>query len=205
MFNVTNDTFNAFLTFEGGLCSFVYTVALRAVVDWVPLLRLLSLLLTAVQTHGETGVPGWGEHPPVEEVHWVGVRPCLLLPLWPGLTGFLREELCVGDHCLWLQEPCEITHTPLTDIQGLSCEHQYHPALKSTNQYLLQWLIEVFLFQNRHDMLQIEPLHSLLEEKWHTFARPIFWLKFVIYVIYLIIFTVVAYLRKEGMVWLHPY
>lgn len=54
-------------------------------------------------------------------------------------------------------------------------------------------------------MLQIEPLHSLLEEKWHTFARPIFWFKFVVYVVYLIIFTIVAYLRKEGEVRLHPF
>lgn len=49
-------------------------------------------------------------------------------------------------------------------------------------------------------MLLIEPLHSLLEEKWHTFAKPMFWFNFIVYVIYLVIFTTVAFFRKEGEV-----
>uniref|UniRef100_A0A8C9XZF1 Transient receptor potential cation channel, subfamily V, member 1 n=1 Tax=Sander lucioperca TaxID=283035 RepID=A0A8C9XZF1_SANLU len=56
---------------------------------------------------------------------------------------------------------------------------------------------------NRHEMLQLEPLSQMLEEKWKTFAGPMFFFNYVVYILYLIIFTVVAYYRKGGKVsWL---
>ncbi|KAL2095774.1 hypothetical protein ACEWY4_007922 [Coilia grayii] len=74
--------------------------------------------------------------------------------------------------------------------------------LASLDSYENNSVLEIIVYgcenPNRHDMLQIEPLHSLLEEKWHTFAQPIFWFNFIVYVIYLGIFTTVAYFRKEG-------
>ncbi|KAM4627088.1 transient receptor potential cation channel subfamily V member 1-like isoform 1-T1 [Polymixia lowei] len=51
---------------------------------------------------------------------------------------------------------------------------------------------------NRHEMLQIEPLRSLLEDKWSRFASKMFLMNFLFYMIYLIIFTTVAFYRKEG-------
>jgi len=54
-------------------------------------------------------------------------------------------------------------------------------------------------FQNRHEMLHIEPLNRLLEEKWDTFAQWMFMFKFIVYIIYLSIFTAVAYNREEGI------
>ncbi|XP_031166601.1 transient receptor potential cation channel subfamily V member 1 [Sander lucioperca] len=51
---------------------------------------------------------------------------------------------------------------------------------------------------NRHEMLQLEPLSQMLEEKWKTFAGPMFFFNYVVYILYLIIFTVVAYYRKGG-------
>lgn len=54
--------------------------------------------------------------------------------------------------------------------------------------------------QNRPEMLQVEPLRSLLEDKWDRFASKLFWLNFLFYLIYLAIFTTVAVYRKEGQV-----
>ena len=49
-------------------------------------------------------------------------------------------------------------------------------------------------------MLQVEPLHSLLEEKWERFAQKFFLVNFLVYLVYLGIFTTVAFYRKEGQV-----
>ncbi|XP_063061485.1 transient receptor potential cation channel subfamily V member 1-like [Engraulis encrasicolus] len=74
--------------------------------------------------------------------------------------------------------------------------------LASLDSYEENSVLEIIVYgcenPNRHDMLLIEPLHSLLEEKWHTFAKPMFWFNFIVYVIYLVIFTTVAFFRKEG-------
>ncbi|KAF1378857.1 hypothetical protein PFLUV_G00194860 [Perca fluviatilis] len=51
---------------------------------------------------------------------------------------------------------------------------------------------------NRHEMLQLEPLSQMLEEKWKTFAGPMFFFNYLVYLLYLIIFTVVAYYREGG-------
>ncbi|XP_030236207.1 transient receptor potential cation channel subfamily V member 1 isoform X1 [Gadus morhua] len=63
-------------------------------------------------------------------------------------------------------------------------------------------VLEIIVFgnaiKNRQEMLQVEPLHSLLEEKWQRFARRIFLVNFLVYVVYLGIFTTVALSRKEG-------
>lgn len=54
--------------------------------------------------------------------------------------------------------------------------------------------------QNRHEMLQMDPLSRLLESKWKMFAGRMFFFSFLVYLLYLTIFTVVAYNKKEGKV-----
>lgn len=54
--------------------------------------------------------------------------------------------------------------------------------------------------QNRHEMLQKDPLGQLLESKWKTFAGQMFCLNFFFYLVYLIVFTAVAYNKEEGQV-----
>ncbi|XP_028321196.1 transient receptor potential cation channel subfamily V member 1-like [Gouania willdenowi] len=65
-----------------------------------------------------------------------------------------------------------------------------------------QSVLEIIVFgseiPNRPELLQIEPLRSLLEDKWEMFASKLFWTKFVFYLIYLLIFTAVACFRKDG-------
>uniref|UniRef100_A0A8C5APG6 Transient receptor potential cation channel, subfamily V, member 1 n=1 Tax=Gadus morhua TaxID=8049 RepID=A0A8C5APG6_GADMO len=53
---------------------------------------------------------------------------------------------------------------------------------------------------NRHEMLTIEPLSQLLDEKWDRFARYIFAFYFLSYLVYLFIFTLLAYNKKGGEV-----
>ncbi|XP_045382940.1 transient receptor potential cation channel subfamily V member 1 [Lemur catta] len=48
---------------------------------------------------------------------------------------------------------------------------------------------------NRHDMLLVEPLNRLLQDKWDRFVKRIFYFNFFAYSLYMIIFTVVAYYR----------
>ncbi|KAM9318795.1 transient receptor potential cation channel subfamily V member 1-like [Pholidichthys leucotaenia] len=50
----------------------------------------------------------------------------------------------------------------------------------------------------RPEMLQIEPLKSLLLNKWEAFASKLFLLHFFIFLIYVIILTLVTFYRKSG-------
>lgn len=54
--------------------------------------------------------------------------------------------------------------------------------------------------QNRHEMIQTAPLGQLLESKWKKFAGQMFCLNFLFYLVYLIVFTAVAYNKNEGQV-----
>ncbi|MEQ2215089.1 hypothetical protein XENOCAPTIV_027296, partial [Xenoophorus captivus] len=50
---------------------------------------------------------------------------------------------------------------------------------------------------NRHEMLEMEPLNCLLEDKWKKYGARMFFLNFLVYLVYLVIFTVVAYNKKD--------
>ncbi|KAF7206640.1 transient receptor potential cation channel subfamily V member 1 isoform X2 [Nothobranchius furzeri] len=51
---------------------------------------------------------------------------------------------------------------------------------------------------NRHEMLETEPLSRLLDEKWKRFGSKMFLFNFLGYVVYLVVFTAVAYNKKNG-------
>uniref|UniRef100_A0A8C9J3X2 Transient receptor potential cation channel subfamily V member 1 n=1 Tax=Piliocolobus tephrosceles TaxID=591936 RepID=A0A8C9J3X2_9PRIM len=48
---------------------------------------------------------------------------------------------------------------------------------------------------NRHDMLLVEPLNRLLQDKWDRFVKRTFYFNFLVYCLYMIIFTMAAYYR----------
>ncbi|PNJ22624.1 TRPV1 isoform 8 [Pongo abelii] len=48
---------------------------------------------------------------------------------------------------------------------------------------------------NRHDMLLVEPLNRLLQDKWDRFVKRIFYFNFFVYCLYMVVFTVAAYYR----------
>ncbi|TMS13863.1 Transient receptor potential cation channel subfamily V member 1 [Larimichthys crocea] len=74
--------------------------------------------------------------------------------------------------------------------------------LASVDSYEDNSVLEILVYgsdiPNRHDMLQTELLNRLLESKWKSFAGRMFFFNFLFYVMYLIIFTVVAYNKREG-------
>uniref|UniRef100_A0A4W4HGQ0 Ion transport domain-containing protein n=1 Tax=Electrophorus electricus TaxID=8005 RepID=A0A4W4HGQ0_ELEEL len=78
--------------------------------------------------------------------------------------------------------------------------------LDSLDTYQKNSVLEIVVYgtetPHRLEMLQIEPLNKLLEDKWDRYAHRIFFTKFIIYLFYLCIFTVMCCIHK-GMK--HPF
>uniref|UniRef100_A0A672RK64 Transient receptor potential cation channel subfamily V member 1-like n=1 Tax=Sinocyclocheilus grahami TaxID=75366 RepID=A0A672RK64_SINGR len=83
---------------------------------------------------------------------------------------------------------------------GPVCSSLYD--LASLDTYEKNSALEIIVYgseiPNRLEMLNIEPFNRLIEEKWERFAQRMFWFNFIVYVIYLLIFTAVAFHREEG-------
>ncbi|KAF7668888.1 hypothetical protein LDENG_00281230 [Lucifuga dentata] len=79
--------------------------------------------------------------------------------------------------------------------------HCFLYDLASLDSYEDSSVLEILVYSsdipNRHDMLQTEPLNRLLEEKWKKFAGVFFLFNFMVYFLYLLIFTFVAYNKKD--------
>ncbi|XP_048413021.2 transient receptor potential cation channel subfamily V member 1 [Stegostoma tigrinum] len=73
--------------------------------------------------------------------------------------------------------------------------------LSALDTYEAKSVLEIIIYgseiPNRHEMLNLEPLKHLLQDKWNRFASFIFYIKFFIYLSYMIIFTTTAYNRIE--------
>lgn len=104
-----------------------------------------------------------------------------------------------------------IVQRELKDCRQLSrkiTEWAYGPVcsslydLASLDSYEKNSVLEIVVYgseiPNRLEMLHIEPLNKLLEEKWDTFAKQIFFFNFIFYLAYLFTFTTVAYNRQVG-------
>ncbi|KAF4113039.1 transient receptor potential cation channel subfamily V member 1 [Onychostoma macrolepis] len=85
---------------------------------------------------------------------------------------------------------------------GPVCSSLYD--LGSLDTYDKNSALEIIVYgseiPNRLEMLHIEPLSRLIEEKWEKFAKPMFMFNFIVYVIYLFIFTAAAFHRETGKV-----
>ncbi|XP_016089976.1 transient receptor potential cation channel subfamily V member 1-like [Sinocyclocheilus grahami] len=83
---------------------------------------------------------------------------------------------------------------------GPVCSSLYD--LASLDTYDKNSALEIIVYgseiPNRLEMLHIEPFNQLIEEKWERFAKRMFLFNFIVYVIYLFIFTAVAYHREAG-------
>ncbi|XP_047234645.1 transient receptor potential cation channel subfamily V member 1 [Girardinichthys multiradiatus] len=73
--------------------------------------------------------------------------------------------------------------------------------LSSVDSYKNNSVLEILIYgsdiPNRHEMLEMEPLNCLLEDKWKKYGARMFLLNFLVYLVYLVIFTVVAYNKKD--------
>uniref|UniRef100_A0A8B9H5A4 Transient receptor potential cation channel, subfamily V, member 1 n=1 Tax=Astyanax mexicanus TaxID=7994 RepID=A0A8B9H5A4_ASTMX len=76
--------------------------------------------------------------------------------------------------------------------------------LASVDTYEKNSVLEIVVYgteiPNRLEMLQVEPLNKLLEDKWNRFAHRIFLFNFICYLIYLFIFTAICSHHREGQV-----
>ncbi|XP_060718693.1 transient receptor potential cation channel subfamily V member 1-like [Tachysurus vachellii] len=114
-----------------------------------------------------------------------------------GKIGLLEHIL----HREFQQEECRRLSRRFT-------EWAYGPVsgsvydLDSIDTYKPNSVLEIVVYgseiPNRLEMLQIEPLNKLLEDKWKRFAKWMFLIQFMMYLFYLIIFTAVCYHREEG-------
>ncbi|XP_078539715.1 transient receptor potential cation channel subfamily V member 3 [Lissotriton helveticus] len=57
---------------------------------------------------------------------------------------------------------------------------------------------------NRHELLSLEPLHTLLQMKWKKFGRYMFFMSFLFSLLYNIALTMVSYFRPRGDEALYP-
>ncbi|XP_013875086.1 transient receptor potential cation channel subfamily V member 1 [Austrofundulus limnaeus] len=73
--------------------------------------------------------------------------------------------------------------------------------LASVDSYEDNSVLEILIYgsdiPNRHKMLETELLSRLLEDKWKRFAGRMFLLNFLLYLLYLIVFTLVSYNKKN--------
>uniref|UniRef100_A0AAV2J7K9 Ion transport domain-containing protein n=1 Tax=Knipowitschia caucasica TaxID=637954 RepID=A0AAV2J7K9_KNICA len=87
----------------------------------------------------------------------------------------------------WVYEP---VHSSLYDTSSIDTDEEHS-------------VLEIIVFgsqiPNRIEMLQLEPLRSLLKDKWERFASKLFLFNFVVYMVYLSIFTAVSVNRNVGL------
>nr|BDR61292.1 transient receptor potential cation channel subfamily V member 1 [Onychodactylus japonicus] len=76
-----------------------------------------------------------------------------------------------------------------SSLYDLSCVDTYE------NNSVLEIIAYSSETPNRHDMLLVEPLNRLLQDKWDRFVKRIFYSNFLVYIAYMIVFTIAAYYR----------
>ncbi|XP_024593051.1 transient receptor potential cation channel subfamily V member 3 isoform X1 [Neophocaena asiaeorientalis asiaeorientalis] len=67
-----------------------------------------------------------------------------------------------------------------------------------TDNSVLKIIVYNTNIDNRHEMLTLEPLHTLLHMKWKKFAKYMFFLSFCSYFFYNIILTFISYYHAGG-------
>ncbi|XP_069470035.1 transient receptor potential cation channel subfamily V member 3 [Ambystoma mexicanum] len=80
--------------------------------------------------------------------------------------------------------------------------------LKDVDTSSTNSLLEIIVYNtdttNRHELLALEPLHTLLQMKWKKFARYMFLMSFLFSLLYNIALTMVSYFRPRGDEALYP-
>ncbi|XP_066455593.1 transient receptor potential cation channel subfamily V member 1-like [Eleutherodactylus coqui] len=110
------------------------------------------------------------------------------------LKHIIRREIEEPEYRHLSRKFTEWTYGPVhTSLYDISSVDTHEPGS----------VLETIVFKsnayNRHKMIILEPLNQLLQEKWDCFAGKIFYLKFILYILYMSIFTATAYHRPlEG-------
>ncbi|XP_026544299.1 transient receptor potential cation channel subfamily V member 3 [Notechis scutatus] len=101
----------------------------------------------------------------------------------------------------------EIKEKPIRSLSRKFTDWAYGPVQSSlydlteldttSENSLLDIIVYNANIGNRHEMLALEPLHSLLRMKWKRFARHLFFLSCCLYFIYNLILTLISYYRPH--------
>uniref|UniRef100_A0A670YMR9 Transient receptor potential cation channel subfamily V member 3 n=1 Tax=Pseudonaja textilis TaxID=8673 RepID=A0A670YMR9_PSETE len=101
----------------------------------------------------------------------------------------------------------EIKEKPIRSLSRKFTDWAYGPVQSSlydlteldttSENSLLDIIVYNTNIGNRHEMLALEPLHSLLRMKWKRFARHVFFLSCCLYFIYNLILTLISYYRPH--------
>ncbi|XP_070591504.1 transient receptor potential cation channel subfamily V member 3 isoform X2 [Erythrolamprus reginae] len=101
----------------------------------------------------------------------------------------------------------EIKEKPIRSLSRKFTDWAYGPVQSSlydlteldttSENSLLDIIVYNTNIGNRHEMLALEPLHSLLRMKWKRFARHLFFLSCCLYFIYNLILTLISYYRPH--------
>ncbi|KAM4795643.1 transient receptor potential cation channel subfamily V member 3 [Rhinophrynus dorsalis] len=92
----------------------------------------------------------------------------------------------------WAYGPVSSSLYDLKDIDSCSRNSVLEIVVYNTN------------INNRHELLALEPLHTLLQMKWKKFARYMFFMSFLLSFAYNIVLTLVSYYRPRGDQALYP-
>ncbi|XP_075450253.1 transient receptor potential cation channel subfamily V member 3 isoform X2 [Ascaphus truei] len=82
--------------------------------------------------------------------------------------------------------------------------YDLHHVDSNSHNSLLEIVVYNVNINNRHELLALEPLHTLLQMKWNNFARYMFFMSFLFTFIYNIVLTLVSYYRPRGDQALNP-
>ncbi|XP_071066500.1 transient receptor potential cation channel subfamily V member 3 isoform X3 [Dasypus novemcinctus] len=101
----------------------------------------------------------------------------------------------------------EIKEKPFRSLSRKFTDWAYGPVSSSlydltnvdttTDNSVLEIIVYNTNIDNRHEMLTLEPLHTLLHMKWKKFAKYMFFLSFCFYFFYNITLTLVSYYRPR--------
>uniref|UniRef100_A0A8D2L4L6 Transient receptor potential cation channel subfamily V member 3 n=1 Tax=Varanus komodoensis TaxID=61221 RepID=A0A8D2L4L6_VARKO len=101
----------------------------------------------------------------------------------------------------------EIKEKPVRSLSRKFTDWAYGPvqsSLYDLTELDTTWdnsLLDIIVYNtnigNRHEMLALEPLHSLLRMKWKRFARHMFFLSCCFYFIYNVMLTLISYYRPH--------
>uniref|UniRef100_A0A8B9DZD3 Transient receptor potential cation channel subfamily V member 1 n=1 Tax=Anser cygnoides TaxID=8845 RepID=A0A8B9DZD3_ANSCY len=121
-------------------------------------------------------------------MHLLGI----LFAVW-GLLGkssmFYTVYLCV------IAVKQQSSFLCLRVLEKTFAEVEYHLLFSKPCAY---WSCQDSLYpfiQNRHEMLLVEPLNRLLQDKWDRFVKHLFYFNFFVYTMHIIILTAAAYYR----------
>ncbi|XP_018413140.1 PREDICTED: transient receptor potential cation channel subfamily V member 1-like [Nanorana parkeri] len=129
--------------------------------------------------------------------NWEGLTPLKLAAKIGKIELFkhiLRREITEPDYKHLSRKFTEWTYGPVhTSLYDMSTVDSFESGS------VLETIVFDSNANNRHEMIVLEPINHLLQEKWDSYAGKIFYVKFFFYVLYMIIFTVTAYHRPlEG-------